>query len=437
MPIQEKISINNGNFYEFYSSDNALIQKAGIEILQRCQKIKTAQDGMLLDNKVHSEINQSTGDYSGDGLSRKIREDLERDYQSLKNFYRELGKTNPGTTEQKYQPTDDFDIENPYKLLYSVTTYKMENVLLKVRELCRSDSIVASIATGSLPSESDGILGYSDNSIQPNLIPILDVAASSSNEGNNRLFWGTSKVTYLSAAILSINFSLVGSSNGLSLEEPYSPIYHAAPLPLNDELSGGLAGYRFFKKGDYTVKRPSALFFVHGGFAFGGSRGTDILYPGMNNSGYLTYRPDDCSSAVARWTNLKVAYNTDEFYRLCCNTGSVTIKQEIMDKFTVVTDKTNTQPGDIYLHRGFKGSEDPNTSVGTGGGHITLIWNFDRQKNTVITLGTGRDMPHNREGFGAEEFPLEHKKPNNPQQLTLKDDYLSSFKKAIVLRPKI
>lgn len=369
---------SNNELYQRLLSEgktNPLVAKAIAQIRLRQKSIKKAQDELLESNKKHYE---DIDDKSGAGLEKAVRQSMAKDEKHIKEFTSSL---------KNYKCTEDIP--------FSVRTNKMDLIFEGTRGLFGDDETnIVKLAEGKLPT------GYDNNT---EFLPVL----------NSGCFWGSSAVSFLSNAILATNFTLA-NTNIMSLDLS-SAITHVAPLPKGLKLDSGCR-YSYLSKdrGNYGFG------FVHSGYAFGGFRYEESLYPKGKTLG-----PEDCSSWVAKLTGCPYLFSTvDQMctQRLLTKKGYVpeAWKSKSLCKDTVERFKSveieDIMPGDIHILRVFDKQKSIDESIGRGG-HTTLVLG-KKDKDTLLTLGFNRNMP-NIEGFGLQEYPVHTKETKDRYRVTM------------------
>lgn len=213
--------------------------------------------------------------------------------------------------------------------------------------------------------------GYSNIPVLPNIY------------ANPELFYGTSKSTIYSAALISPLMILTQGS-----PEPFTPgslkdsnIFHFTPMPAELSLASRYC---------YRDEEGSANFgFSHSGYTFGGDRVQSNIYTSyaLENK----FFPDDCSSWVANLTGSFSQYTTrDQKYfsgleALPEGYKNDVAKAEIERLYEVVSSES-AMAGDIVVfnaHTGFLLGKDA---------------------TTVTILSDNRDMP-GIEGFCIQNRP--------------------------------
>ena len=226
----------------------------------------------------------------------------------------------------------------------------------------------------------------------------------------NTSFWGTSNPTYLAAGLTFAYLALQdilhpdtpSSIADFSLE---SPFHHVVPCDISalppSKLIYNVAG------------KPTGYGFIHSGFAFGGSRFQESLYPDGKK-----FAPHDASSFVKEWTlpkdmpnwtkigfsTLDLAYSSGKFAagaEQYANWQS-SADSVLPSKYTTMLDIDHVRPGDLWVMRRNVSEEKP---LGTSG-HTGIITNTKGTfaQDQVEILTANRDMPH-MEGIGLQHLP--------------------------------
>ncbi len=356
-------------------ASNPIVASAIAEMRLRQQAIKQEQDSLLHINKEITE--QLFADMSGDAFAKKVRQDSAQDKGYIEDFNKRLS-TIP-------------DLERN-QIPWAVRTNKMALTTDGVIDGARTtifgadETNIVRLAIGVLPRECT-------NEIDKFPVP---------GPGE---FWGTAKVTYLSYALLAVNFSLCGKT---IQEIPLtSAITHVSPLPVGIALNPNC---RFSYSAETLAYKFSCFGYVHSGYSFGGYREDEKrLHYGK------PFGPEDCSSWVAKTTKCPILFSTAD--QLCTYRATLPSHlqtsfippewlsgkeaQDMVTRYDAVT-SSDVQPGDIFLSRTFKRDLDPSTNLGAGG-HTGIV--LSKSESAVTILGFNRDMP-NIDGFGIQEFPL-------------------------------
>lgn len=345
-----------------------VVDSAYHDIKSRQSKIREDQDKFLEEAKSsHEDV-----DISGDELARLTRARLDKDQESIKILTDHIS-----------------DYHDKPSIPWPIRANKMSEIIEGTRDLFGDDeTIVASIASGKYP------LGIDNN---PDITPFCTVERP---EGN--VFWGTSNVSFLSNALVTTAFTLLGVTlKNLKTEQRSKLFADSAVLyhvPLPDDLTVS-DDYSY----SYTNSYNRSIFgFIHSGYAFGGQR---------ENSAQTRFGPEDCSSWVAKMTSCRFLYSTvHQLYAYRGTTGPDWIdkcEQELVTtKYTPVPLVEQTVPGDVYFLRAFKKDAGPSHQQAGFSGHTGILFAKDFNTRQLYTLSFNRDMPH-REGFGIERFPME------------------------------
>lgn len=349
--------------------NNPLIVTAYSEMKARQLKMKKEQDNLLEENKHRYEDIQ---DLSGEELAKKVKIDLSTDRKYFKEFQASLSA---------YHTLDNIP--------FSVRTNKMEEIFSGTTTLFGEDETnIVKIASGNMPTNYF-------NEINDHELPHL--VNSPADLGLNQ-FWGTSKVTYLSSAILTIHFTLNNSNiNNLLLN---SAITHVSLLPNDISLD---CNCRFA----YINQEMHGFSYIHSGFSFGGHRFEQKLFPENKIFG-----PEDCSSWVSKITGFSYEFDTSD--QLCIFRAQSSsfvpeswkkgILAKNMESFYYPVKIEELNPGDIFVYRDFNLDHgDPKDNLGISG-HTGII--LEKLNSTVVrTLCFTREMPY-LEGFGTKDYSI-------------------------------
>ncbi len=273
---------------------------------------------------------------------------------------------------------------NKGNIHFSIRFNKMEGALSEVKKIFGEDeSVVVKLAEGKFPSNYDNIV---------TTLPDAD---------NKDSFYGTSKPTFLSTALLSVNFTLNNTTiNDIDIIK--SGITHVALLPEDFKLP---ENYRF----KYTKNSDHDGFgFVHSGYAFGGYRNQEKLYP---NGKALA--PEDCASWLTKLLScshivstadqyIASKMNTSQGFEASKNWETQPMAQYLINNFENISPE-NIHAGDIYLHRRFKEDTHSNGDFGIGG-HTSIILG-STEPGKVLTMSANREMP-SCEGMALQSFNL-------------------------------
>lgn len=292
-------------------------------------------------------------------------------------------------------------------LTWSLKTNKMELVLSGARELIMDDEAFMALLEGECPPMLNNMFQF----------PVI--------LGDTDSIYGSSEATFLSAALIAINLTLLGEKTHLedlpmqlSLSDSmdtvwmdYSALSHVTPIPafvdLNTLDQDFKAEFSYYFSDD---QMQNGLSLIHSGYAFGGQRG-EIRFEQEKNWG-----PEDCSSWVAKVTNCDIDFSTiDQLftYRLqlpgdekgliysdWLNSDRQLAMETIYTPVYIQNPSVDIQPGQIFAYRQF---EDANHLEDVGvGGHTGVVLGV-KENGNVIVLCYGRDMPE-YEGFGVREY---------------------------------
>lgn len=369
--VQKKITCEQqGSYAQMLvtgAATNPILASAIAEMRARQVAIKKEQDTLLSMNLIKLE---ELPDLSGETLVKQVKLALAQDHEYMVLFNEKL---------------DRLSLQEQAKVPFAVRFNKMAMVIESVRTTIfeTEEENIMKIANGKLPFGLENAIGE---------FPVLGA-------GN---FWGTSKTTFLSYAILAVNFALHGTTmQDLPLT---SAITHVSPLPSSISLDPKC---RFSYYSQIGVDQCFCFGYVHSGYSFGAYRGEEQKLHYNKQFG-----PEDCSSWVAKITNSQILFSTADqlcSYRTQIKTGFVPAgwltSQEARDmvlRYDAVISTNDIQPGDIFFCRKFRQSQNPNLSIGTGG-HTAIVLNKSEDK--LATLSFNREMPF-MEGFGIEEFSL-------------------------------
>jgi hypothetical protein len=365
---------------------------AGIYDARLRQKaIEKEQNKLLEKNKKIFE--EKTQDITGEQFADLVKVDIDADLVAIDQI---------NSTISAYQDKS--------KLHFGVKTHKMKEILLGAKHFLgeRGDNVVK-FAQGQLPSNYD-------NEVTSEL-PTLDWA---STDITNAPYYGTSKASFVSAALLSIYFTLTNSDiNKVNIFK--SAITHVAPLPTDFDLN---MNFRFSYKSD-----GKGFGYVHSGYTFGGHRFQESLYPHGKS-----LAPEDCSSWVSKMIDTSHIITTaDQYcaYRINAKSSFTPPKdwekqdmaQYLINGFDNIS-IDQVEVGDIYMHRKFKEATHGESDLGVGG-HTTIVLEKPISKE-LKTIGANRDMPK-MEAVGIQTFSLEQDALKDICFVRVKDEYLKDL----------
>ncbi|MCS5707723.1 hypothetical protein CC99x_002260 [Candidatus Berkiella cookevillensis] len=292
-------------------------------------------------------------------------------------------------------------------LTWSLKTNKMELVLSGARELIMDDEAFIALLEGECPPMLNNTFQF----------PVI--------LGDTDSIYGSSEASFLSAALLTINLTLLGENTHiedlpihLSLSDSmdtvwmdYSALSHITPIPAFVALES--VGQDFKTEFSYYFSdalMQDGLSLIHSGYAFGGQRG-EVRFDESKNWG-----PEDCSSWVSKVTNCDVDFSTidqlftyrmqfpsDEkvlIYSDWLGSDRQAAMQTVYSPVYIENPLVDIHPGQIFAYREFA---DANHLDDVGiGGHTGVVLGVKENGNVVI-LCYGRDMPE-YEGFGVREY---------------------------------
>lgn len=292
-------------------------------------------------------------------------------------------------------------------LTWSLKTNKMELVLSGARELIMDDEAFRALLEGECPYMLNNTFQF----------PVILADTDS--------IYGSSEATFLSAALLAINLSLLGENTHLedlpiqlslldsidTVWMDYSALSHITPIPAFVALEN--LGQDFKTEFSYYFSDPlmqDGLSLIHSGYAFGGQRG-EVRFDENKNWG-----PEDCSSWVSKVTNCDVDFSTIDqlftyriqfpdnekglIYSDWLNSDRPTAMQTVYSPVYIENPLVDIHPGQIFAYRDFA---DANHLEDVGvGGHTGVVLGV-KENGNVVVLCYGRDMPE-YEGFGVREY---------------------------------
>lgn len=373
-----------------------ILVKAINDVLSRQESMRIEQNELLKKISANAELKRM--DHSGECLVNEIIKDAKIDLELIE-------KLNPNIRAYK-------------KNLHSTIKFNKMNEVLKgsLAMMETDEDSLQKILDGNLP------FGYNNQ------------LALTLNNANDKLtqssFWGTSKSTFTSGALLSTYFTLADKT----IQDIYvsSNITHLVDLPVEFELPNE---YRFtFKSLNLENGLQSQKFgYVHSGYAFGGSR--------FQNKMYLSKKintPEDCSSWVANITGYKhvlsksYQYTTlDQLYsyRSLTNKGLVPEEWKMTEEPNMVSrynaiDVEDLQIGDVIFHRTYKDGSNRDIDSGIGG-HSGIIVDKNTEAGKFVVINANREMPA-LEGFSLSHFSISDKKFTGV--LRVNDDKLAAIK---------
>ena len=233
-------------------------------------------------------------------------------------------------------------------------------------------------------------------------LPVFGYDDAWKTEGYKSAFWGTSTPTYLVAAGTMAYLCLTEQSiSAFSLQ---SPIHHVVPFG-NFDASEVPEESRLL----YDVNGIEGYGFVHSGFAFGGSRFQENLYPEGKE-----WQPDDTSSYLKKWTLHKdvpnwanIGFSTADLLCVKLTQSQLSVMDQhripvewaksadgtLPEHFSYIDGCTDLRPGDIYVRKGGFSLKNPLGAYGDSG----IVTEIRGDKIDVLTAN--RDMPY-MEGVG-------------------------------------
>jgi hypothetical protein len=358
----------------------------------RQKAIEKEQNRLLEKNKKLFE--EKAQDITGEQFADLVKVDIDEDLIAIDQI---------NSTIAAYQDKS--------KLHFGVKTNKMKEILLGAKHFLgeRGDNVVK-FAQGQLPSNYD-------NRVTSEL-PSLDWA---STDITNAPYYGTSKASFVSAALLSTYFSLTNKKIS-NLDFINSAITHIAPLPDDFKLN---TNFRF----SYNSDAIKGFGYMHSGYTFGGHRFQENLYP---QGKFLA--PEDCSSWVSKMLgNSHVVTTADQYcaYRINAKSSFTPPKdwekqdmaQYLINGFDNINVE-NIEVGDVYMHRKFKEATHGESDLGVGG-HTTIVLEKPISKE-LKTIGANRDMPK-MEAVGIQTFSLEQDALKDICFVRVKDEYLKDL----------
>ena len=372
MPEQFSPSKVESLLYEA-TANSVLVRRAYEDMKRRQVKIKVEQDRLLLMLAIDSD--KLLVDKSGDGLARQVRARLEIDEVALKSFNTQIASS-----------------VSLSQIPFEIRNHKMLEIIQGTREFFGADeSVIATLVSGKLP------IGIDNN---PAVTPFL---MEDRPEGSN--FWGTSIVSYLSNALVTLNFTAqnvclqtLPTAARLDLFQN-SALFRLSLLPKDLQV---IRDYSY----SYLQEDSNYFGFIHSGYAFGGQR---------ESKRQDDYGPEDCSSWVAKMTGSKLLYSTiNQLYTFRSQVSGLWNMAEVnRDEYDVmntlyspVTSAEQIRPGDIYFIRTFKKEAGPSVQQEGYAGHTGILFTKDDMRRELYYLGFNRNMP-NCEGFGIERSSMD------------------------------
>jgi hypothetical protein len=331
--------------------------------------IKAIKNARLNQHAIKSEQDkwseQQQKFVEGGGLVDKSGEALRGEIQAgLKKDLADIEQINAQFTELS-------------SLHWGLKTHKMKEILNGVVEIFSDD-----VNFGRLVYQGDLPTGH-DNTI----------TSLPNHEGGE--YWGTSKVTFASGALLSTRF-ITQAKNMSSIPVYNSPIVQLYSVALNLVLPEG------YSYGFSDAKVTNGFCTIASGYAFGGvTRFQDDIYPNGKKFG-----AEDCASWVEKVIKFPQIVSTADLlaiYRF--NKGEGFTPDGWADgfkgsaKFLTPITAEEAGLGDIMLIRKFNERAPEESSLGEGG-HVAILLEKP-QSDEVLTIAANRDMPH-REGIGLE-----------------------------------
>ncbi|MFI4938211.1 MAG: hypothetical protein ACHQJ6_06880 [Candidatus Berkiellales bacterium] len=361
-----------------------LVRQALWQEQQYHQQIKIEQQALLDQNVLLWSLQRN--DPNVMTFQAKTLDRIDRDIHLVEKFNSAVAKL-PNAGEDGFT--------------WSLATNKMHNILSESKKLLADETIFTDLLQGELPKD------FSHNPFAPVIL------------GDTKSIDGNSKSTYLNAALLEINLSLLGENSKIQDVQPFptesfwldhSAIAHMTPIPdfiLPNEIAANFTSdFSFYFSDPIT---PQGFTFVHSGYAFGGQRDENRYL------GEKPFGPEDCSSWIAKLVQADVSFSTiDQLYTYRMSlpetqrgyiepnwlTSDYVKTMNVLTPVKVADPFTDIHPGQVMAYRDFDSSDHLN-AIG-GHGHTALVLGV-RDNGNIVTLGYSRDMP-NIEGFGIKEF---------------------------------
>jgi hypothetical protein len=361
---------------------------------------------------VHHQL--SNADYSLDVDELKTRTllKMQNDLEIVEKMNRQLAE---GRKQGIYKAGNVFD---SYNITFSLGSNKLEPIL--------SGSITESGKTSTFESAPFIIENYLESLLGGDL-PVgydLDYVADQPvllYDASSPTALGNSKGTCLKAALYTSLLTSRREHTLADLLRPQTPDWqavggfdinesatvHLTPLPKGIEAIEGFDRFTYHYSDERT---PQALAFVHSGYAFGGSRGEEHLYPYGK-----PYTPQDCSSWLASLTGCASPFTTWTQLVLHrkqmgqpdpdAHSQGVLDFEAVCNTVKVSDPQRDIRPGQIMAYRSFDLNKDPEMQGPGNGGHTGLVLGFHSQgaESTVRILSYSRNMP-NQEGFGVQDI---------------------------------
>lgn len=299
------------------------------------------------------------------------------------------------------QTLNNYTADESYtSLKWSLKTNKMVEVLQGAKTILSNLNDFTHLMNGEYPSKYNILTDF----------PIW--------LGENIL--GTSKATYLTAAMIEMQLTLnpevkTISELPLPVQDPNhhwvdeSSLAHLVPLPnkLVTELGESfLEDFPYYFSDQQT---PHGLVYLHSGYAFGGHR-FESRYPDGKENG-----PEDCSSWMSKLLETDNPFSTSHLYGLYLDAKNDThyfehadpFVAELADKLIPIIDLPDEiAPGTVMAFRNINPKAAP-LDLGHSG-HTALVLG-ELEDGDLLVLSYGRSMPK-QEGFGIEIFdPTETK----------------------------
>jgi hypothetical protein len=247
------------------ASKSSLVKVATDEIVARTEAMR--QDQLMIADKLeHSADNNALIDYSGDRLRTRALDYVEFELRNYALF--------DGIAARAEVPVLPQIRSHRMRLMLGV----FQNELLHSPE---ADNLISQLAHGKF---------HTDDSFEDR-IPLLRTGS----------YWGSNAGVLQSTRLLATRFAFSGED--ITNYYPTS-VAHAAlcdPLfkPTFDLLSQSKSQFLVRLRGNNPQDTLDCFGFVHGGYAFGGSRG-EVELPLVTDAP-KQFLPDDCSSIVNKW----------------------------------------------------------------------------------------------------------------------------------------
>jgi hypothetical protein len=217
---------------------------------------------------------------------------------------------------------------------------------------------------------------------------------------------GTSVLNCLQTGLFSILHSSKGINNITFLTElsenniyniNLSPTIQTTQLPAainHTTIDPQFKDWIYFYSDSLSPPQGELMYFTLG-YSFGGSRDDERYWNKI-------FRTEDCSSAMAKWTNASLSFSTshmEEVFDKDCHNSECAAVKAVMSPLS--KELASVNPGDIFIFRVYDIQADPEkiNRANSKGGHTGVVTAIYSEENCFETLSYSRNMPQ-VEGLG-------------------------------------